>query len=182
MWLLKNSDKTLHQRCLLLRWYWRTWAVTWCTRDALSWSNMKNEVCVCLFRVWRVLECSLSFRNSCREEHTVKVFWWWWLCVLRPCVCLFVIEVNWTAKRWVSACFYPSDSCRQKWGLLSSWRWRSRTNWRWRSTLTLDYGSCCFIDAHVKLVLLFPQNKTPLINENLKKCLNTKDGEWSINI
>lgn len=27
------------------------------------------------------------------------------------------------------------------------------------------------------LFFLYLQNKTPLINENLKKCLNTKDGE-----
>lgn len=35
-------------------------------------------------------------------------------------------------------------------------------------------GSCNFTDCAV----FFPsQSKTPLINENLKKCLNTKDGQ-----
>lgn len=42
--------------------------------------------------------------------------------------------------------------------------------------------SCCPVEGpaaslRLTLFLLFFQNKSPLINENLKKCLNTKDGQ-----
>uniref|UniRef100_A0A3P8TK91 Centrosomal protein 43 n=1 Tax=Amphiprion percula TaxID=161767 RepID=A0A3P8TK91_AMPPE len=48
-------------------------------------------------------------------------------------------------------------------------------------TLCTDYIHssgvyCVFAESHVNIILYHPQNKTPLINENLKKCLNTKDG------
>lgn len=40
-----------------------------------------------------------------------------------------------------------------------------------------SWFSCCSSGAPVYFVLCSPQNKSPLINENLKKSLSTKDGQ-----
>lgn len=49
-------------------------------------------------------------------------------------------------------------------------------------SLTLDACICDIVSSFSILHFAFfhRQNKTPLINENLKKCLNTKDGELLI--